>query len=93
MKKTRTYLIDPLSKMTLYVMLEKDRERVISKVAEDVAEITESGINSVIRRIETMEEMGLISEKGVYEKRYIKITEKGKKIVEKLKEIDEILEE
>ena len=93
MQKSRTYLVDPYAKETLYVMYEKDFERPITNVGEDMLIKMGISINTTIKRIEGMEELGLVEEKEAFGRRMVRITDKGRRIVEKLKEIDKIMEE
>ena len=48
---------------------------------------------SLLKRIEPMQEQGLILVKVVGPSKVVSITEKGKKVAEKLREIDKIMEE
>ena len=93
MKKKRTWLIDPYEKAMLYMMESESDAKPITVVAAAVAAKGLTSMSSALRRIENMIEEGYLSEKGVFEKRYVSITEKGKRVIEHLKAIDEIMEE
>ena len=92
MKRTSP-LIDRQAKEVLYIMAEDDREKPVTVVATDVVRKTDIPMSTAIRRIELLIEENLIEERMVYNRRYVKITKKGNKVAEKLREIDRIMEE
>ena len=77
----------------MYIMAEDDRKRPLTVVATDIVRKTDIAMSTAIRRIEMLIKEELVDEESIYNRRYVKITEKGKKVAEKLKEIDKIMEE
>jgi predicted transcriptional regulator len=73
-------------------MSEDRRERPITMVAQDMIRKTDIPMSTAIRRIEILIDEGLVEEKSQYSRRNVIITDKGKKVVEYLKKIDEVME-
>ena len=86
-------LIDEGAKTVLYTLIEDDRKRVMYKLSFEAGDKSGLSPNAINRRIERMLESGLLKEDTSNTSRKISITEKGKKVAEKLKEIDKIMEE
>lgn len=86
-------LIDTAAKEALYVLLEHGTARGIVQLSRVVEDRSGLSTTSVRLRIDQLIRDGLASEH--YERgstiRYISITEKGRKVVEHLKAIDEIM--
>ncbi len=84
-------LIDEGAKTVLYTLIENDRKRVMYKLSFEAGDKSGLSPNAINRRIERMLESGLLKEDTSSNSRKISITEKGKKVAEKLKEIDKIM--
>ena len=86
-------LIDDAAKNVLYVLQEDDRERVMYRLAYEAGMRAGVSPNAINRRIERMLESGLLQETESDMSRKISITDKGKRVAEKLREIDKIMAE
>ena len=86
-------ITDSAAKGILYALLEKEKRPTI-QVLLHVVDGGYASQTTAYSRIDRMIEAGLIEEH--YERgstaRYLSLTEKGKKVVEYLKKIDEVME-
>ena len=91
MAKSRTHMIDPASKSILYILLD-GKKRVSTPLAKELEKNIGMAFTSIAKRYDPLIESGLViaEEEGV--SIFLSITEKGKKVAEKLKEIDKIME-
>ena len=85
-------IIDPSIKAMLYALLD-GRDRVSTRFAIELELKAGTSFTSILKRIDPLVEQGLIQFKQVGASRLISITEKGRKVAEKLREIDKIMEE
>ena len=87
-------LIDPAAKGILYALYERGKPAPIISVQIDVDERGYASTTTSYSRIDKLIANGLIEEKRESGRtaRLISITDKGKKVVEYLKKIDEIME-
>lgn len=71
-----------------------DKALPVTIIAAEVA-LRKEGVSTTaaIRRIDLLLREGLLEENKVYSRRYIKINESGKKVLEHLKEIEKIISE
>lgn len=92
MSKRIGNIIDPGAKAILYALLD-GKGRVSTRFAIELEARGEMSFTSLLKRIEPMQEQGLILVKVVGPSKVVSITEKGKKVAEKLREIDKIMEE
>ena len=70
-----------------------DEALPVTVIAKEVALKKDISTTAAIRRIDLLLIDGLLEEENVYSRRYIKINEKGKKILEYLQEIERIIAE
>ena len=77
-----------IQRMLLFLL---QGEKNINDFKEGIEEV---GQNQLYKNLELLKKMKLVAEKkGPYNARIFKLTEKGRKVAEKIQEIQEILEE
>ena len=83
-------IVDLPSKAVLYELID-GRKRVSTTFAREVGLKIDASFTAIIKRYEPLLSSGLIKQEIIGTTKLISITEKGKKVVEKLKEIDKIM--
>ena len=92
MAKRITNIIDLPSKAILYELVD-GRKRISTTFARELGSKIDASFTAIIKRYDPLLSSGLIKQEIVGATKLISITEKGKKIVKVLKEIDKIMEE
>ena len=93
MKKTKD-VIDPAIKGILYALSKRTKPSPTTSILIDVSESGFASTTTAYSRVDFLVSKGLVEEsygKGSTA-RYLSLTEKGKKVVEYLKKIDEVME-
>ena len=83
-------MIDPYMKALLLVLDSEGKQRTI-QLKDKASDITEASQTTYFPRIDHLEKIGLVNIEKDGTKRYVSLTEKGKKVAEYLKKIDEIM--
>ena len=87
------HVVDPEIYAVLATMDSEGKAAPITIVSVRSAVSFNISSGTAIRRIELLVKQGLVDEERIYQKRYVKINEKGKKVLEHLRAIRQILEE
>ena len=90
--KPSGYLIDDAAKRVLYFLSTHEGGHPVSKLSYEISVETGRALSSIVRRITRLIEQGFVEERATNMMRLISITKKGKKVAEKLREIDQIME-
>ena len=86
------HLIDPYMKALLYVLVEEGRQRTV--LLKEKASHIAGGSPAIYNpRLDDLIREGLVEIERDGTKKYVILSEKGKKVVEYLKKVDEVMEE